>query len=144
MKKGSQQRTKAPMMMPSVRAALCSRRIFCRCLSLVGVDCVSGSTLSPMSKALRSPPLDRFSCGSDTVSNDGPRLICRSVTSDEHICGIDDFPLACSLIIQNIRKWENMKWNLFAWRIGLNWKFFRNKFSYKERRNFFTVFFYKA
>lgn len=41
MKKGSQQRTNAPMMMPSVRAALCSRRIFWRCLSLLFPLCDS-------------------------------------------------------------------------------------------------------
>ena len=58
MKKGSQQRTKAPMMMPSVRAALCSRFSFIRLRSLVGVEWTSPASTS--SRALRSPPLTRL------------------------------------------------------------------------------------
>lgn len=42
-KNGSQQRMKVPMMMPSVRAALCSRFILIKCLSLVGVCSCSTS-----------------------------------------------------------------------------------------------------
>ena len=110
-KKGSQQRTKAPMMMPRVRAALCSRRIFWRCLSLVGVDCVSVSPLSPpiTSRALRSPALARGLADADcsligdavvtSVEVDGLpwRVICSSVTSAVHALVIVVLPLTCSI-----------------------------------------------
>ncbi|KAE8743275.1 hypothetical protein FOCC_FOCC011104 [Frankliniella occidentalis] len=58
-KKGSQQRMKMPMMMPSVLAALCSRFILLICLSLVGVlwaaSCSVRALLEPPERA---SPLD--------------------------------------------------------------------------------------